>query len=172
MLERECAYHPRLTSRAELSTRQTGSVIAIISQAAAEDTAPAWITYASLVLSIIALAVAMLSLGWAIYSWQRGGEVVSVSGDLRAPLFQSGSRRPVRAGEAHSVLTITAYNRGRSPVRVHGLHLADHDLKRRSQVQLEAHSDNLPAAIAARDRARWYVHPRTLGVLTKQRGTP
>jgi hypothetical protein len=137
---------------------------------AAEDAAAAWVSYAALAISIAAILV---STWWGIYTWRRSGEMLTVSGDIRAPLFQSPRRRAVRVGEIHSVLTISARNRGRAPVRVHRLYLASRNTKKRSGVQLaEGSPERLPVTIDARDRVRWFVAPETLGVLAKSHGNP
>ncbi len=135
----------------------------------ADDAAPAWVSILSLVVSAVALLV---STGWALYTWRRTGEVLSVRGDLRPRLFQSARRRPVRAGQVFQVLTITARNRGRTPVQVYRLWLASKDTKKRSSFQCEERSATLPVTIEARNRVYWFVSPQTLGVLTKQHGNP
>lgn len=129
---------------------------------------PAWLTYISLGLSIVAF---FTSMGWGIYTWRRNRDVLVVSGDIRAPFFHN-RRRPVRAGELHTVLTLTANNRGRSPVRVHNVYLASKEMNKRSKFSLTEGSDPVPHWIEARDRARWYVTPETVGVLAKQYGNP
>ncbi len=137
--------------------------------AAANDAAPGWVSIASLALSALALLV---STGTGLYTWRRSGEMVSVSGDIRLPLFQGAHRRPVRSGEIWGPLTITATNRGRTPVQVHRLWLTSKDTKKRSSFQREERSAPLPATIEARNRVHWYVSALTLGVLTKQYGNP
>jgi len=137
---------------------------------AAEDAAPAWVSYASLAISVAAFVVVTL---WGVYTWRRAGEVLTVGGDIRAPLFQSPRRRPVRVGEIHSVLTISARNWGRTPVRIHRLYLASGNTKKRSRFELAEGSPELfPVTIDARDRVRWFVAPETLGVLAKTHGNP
>jgi hypothetical protein len=137
---------------------------------AAEDAAPAWVSYASLAISVAALVVTTL---WGVYTWRRTGEVLTVGGDIRAPLFQSPRRRPVRVGGIHSVLTISARNRGRTPVQVHRLYLASWNTNLRSRVQLAERSpEPIPVTIDARDRVHWFIAPETLGVLTKSHGNP
>ncbi len=119
---------------------------------AASDPAPAWVAFAALAVSVLALLV---STAWGVFTWRRTGEVLALVGDIRAPLFQSGHRRPVRAGEVHTVLTITARNRGRTPVEVHRLYLASKDTKRRSTFERTERSADLPVTIEARDRVSY-----------------
>jgi hypothetical protein len=129
-------------------------------------------SYVSLAISIAAI---LLSTAWGIYTWRRAGEVISVGSDIRAPLFQSPRRRPVRTGPIHSVLTITARNRGRTPVQVHRLYLASKNTKLRTSIHEKAlanGSAGLPGPIEARDRVHWYVSPSWLGVVAKQHGNP
>lgn len=107
-----------------------------------------------------------------MYTWRRAGEVLSVAGDLRWPMFQAAKRRPVRAGQSFGLLTITARNRGRTPVEVHRLWLASKDMKKRSSFRPAPPSASIPVTIEARNRVKWFVSPESLGVLTKQHGNP
>jgi hypothetical protein len=138
--------------------------------ATSNSAAPAWVSYVSLGLAAVAILV---SAGMSYSTWRRTGEVLSVRGDLRLPIFQGGGRRPARSGETFGVLTITAVNRGRTPVEIHSLWIASKDGKLRTRpMSLAPSSATLPVTIDARNRVQWYVAPETLGVLTKRRGNP
>jgi hypothetical protein len=134
----------------------------------AAEGAPAWVSYAALGVSALAL---VFTTGLGIFTWRRSGALLSVVGDLRAPLFQGwGRRRPARAGEP-LILTITVRNRGRTPVKVHRVFLGSRK-GGRSGFGFEEQSDELPVTVQGRDRARWYVSRRQLGVLAKHHGNP
>lgn len=123
----------------------------------------------SLVISLVALAS---SWGWGLYTWRRSGEDLIVAGDLRAPAFQSAHSRRVRAGVSNLTgLTIVAANRGRSSTEVHKMWLVDEKGQRTSCSRREG-SAPLPTIVKERNRVQWYIEPRMLGVLTKQRGNP
>lgn len=63
---------------------------------------------AALIVSIIALVLSVASLGWQAWSWRRTGPVVTVE---TAWAYAVGP-------QMFEMLTITARNRGRSPVQV------------------------------------------------------
>lgn len=64
----------------------------------------------ALIVSIIALAVALASLSWQINSWRRSGPVVSVSTSNAFPTYGD------RIGAHHAAVTVR--NTGRAPVQV------------------------------------------------------
>lgn len=64
---------------------------------------------AALVVSIVALVVSLLALGWQVYSWRRSGPVVTVETQWAWDL---------RDIEGSEMLTITARNVGRLPVQI------------------------------------------------------
>jgi hypothetical protein len=130
---------------------------------------PSWVSVVSLAVSMAALLASVL---WGWFIWRRAGESLSVSGDLRPPLFQGARNRPVRVGEALGVVTIMAANRGRTATEVHSLWLVTKGGVRIKFPHLEEGSASLPATLGARNRAYWYLSPQALGLITKQRGNP
>lgn len=137
--------------------------------AASPSAAPAWVSYAALLVSIAALVV---STSWGWWSWRRNGELVRVGGDLRAPFLQGARYRPVHSGQPPGAVTLTVRNIGRSDVTVHRVLMASPKRTVRSTFQPTGSSASIPVLIKARDRARWYIDQGTLGVWTKQRGNP
>lgn len=123
----------------------------------------------SLSISILALVT---SVGTGVYTWRRSGEVLTVRGDLRAPLFQSANRRRVRAAPITlGGLTVVAANRGRAEAEIHRLWLVD-ATGARTSCQLAERSAPLPTMVKARNRVTWRIDAGTLGVISKARGNP
>jgi hypothetical protein len=65
---------------------------------------------ASLIVSLVALGLSVVSIGWQAWTWRRSGAVVKVTASQSFPVFGSD------VGDPH--VSVTATNKGRSPVTV------------------------------------------------------
>ncbi|MFI2358157.1 hypothetical protein OG582_11925 [Streptomyces anulatus] len=64
------------------------------------------------VISVIALVISLVSLGWQVITWLRSGPVIKVKGHAAIPVVNENP------GELH--LSVTAVNRGRAPATITG----------------------------------------------------
>lgn len=151
---------PSSCCRLSFMGSSTGLAAAV---AQSPSTAPAWISYAALIVSLLAL---ITSFSWGVFTWRRNGPIVRVDGDTRPPLLQHG--RPVRAAAELTTLTIIARNTGRAPARIHKFWLAGKGT--RTSVQRMEQSDPLPVTIDPGSTAKWYVDIQTLQTMTKRHG--
>lgn len=71
--------------------------------------APAWVSFAALIVSGFALLVSIAVAGWNVYTWRFSGPRLSLVAHDRPPLVPPGSERPLESW----VLVVECRNHGR-----------------------------------------------------------
>lgn len=99
--------------------------------------------------SIIALVLSVLSLGWQAWTWLRAGPVVSVAVAQSLPVYRNS------AGEWHT--TVTATNKGRSAVTVSSWGFALPNGRTLYTANPAPWSEKLPHRLEPQSSANWHV---------------
>lgn len=120
--------------------------------------APAWVSYAALIVSLLALVVSIVVAGWNVYTWRSAGPRLTLVAHDRPPMYPHDSEdRPLESW----VLVIECRNDGRSATKVHELRFRGSD-GTPVECQLTENSDPVPVTIDGKNRARWIVSIGTL----------
>jgi len=126
--------------------------------------APAWVAFAALGVSIVALVVTTVQ---AIYTYRRNGALVKIEGDTR-PLPLQVAGRPVRAAKRLQMLTLVVRNVGRAPTSVDQILLRT-SRKVHTGVSFEGEVDR-SRVIEKEATRKYFVSVKTLQTMTKQFG--
>jgi hypothetical protein len=120
--------------------------------------APAWVSYAALIVSLLALVVSIVVAGWNVYTWRSAGPRLTLVAHDRPPMYPPDSEdRPLESW----LLVIECHNDGRTSTKVHKLRLRGTD---GSSVtcQRTDNSDPVPVDVPGKNMATWIISASTL----------